>query len=267
MQAEVNRTWELPRPPQEVWSYLTERELLSKWLMETDMRPVVGRPFRFTCETVTECEILEAEPFVRLVYTWRPDSTAGGATFTSKVAWTLSPMGNGTQLQLVHDGFPTGEEAIGHDSAWKMTVGKMAEMMNDRSYRTHIEIAATPRTIFNALGDAAKWWTEDFEGSSKRLNDEFVIHHPGQHYSKQKVVEVVEDKRLVWLVTDSRLSWLKGDQQEWTNTRIIFELSANGDKTVLHFTHEGIVPEKECYARIGEGWSIVIGERLLNYIS
>ena len=48
---------------------------------------------------------------------------------------------------------------------------------------------------------------------------------------------------------------------------MIFEITPNGDKTVLHFTHEGLVPEKECYAMCQQGWNMVIKDRLLNFIS
>jgi hypothetical protein len=80
------------------------------------------------------------------------------------------------------------------------------------------------------------------------------------------LVEVIPNKKVVWLVTESTLNWLQ-DKQEWTNTRMIFDLTTNGDKTLLHFTHEGLVPEKECYARCVQGWDMVIKDWLFNYIT
>jgi hypothetical protein len=44
--------------------------------------------------------------------------------------------------------------------------------------------------------DVSKWWGgKDLEGESIKLNDEFIINHPGAHYSKQKLVEVVAGKK------------------------------------------------------------------------
>ena len=126
----------------------------------------------------------------------------------------------------------------------------------------------SPQEAFNALlKQVSKWWSKDFEGSSNQLNDEFVISHPGAHYSKQKLIEVVPGKKMVWLVTDSELDWLEKDKHEWTNTKMIFEILAKGDKTAIHFTHDGLVPGKECYQRCEQGWNMVITERLFNFIT
>jgi hypothetical protein len=37
--------------------------------------------------------------------------------------------------------------------------------------------------------------------------------------------------------------------------------------TVLHFTHEGLVPEKECYPLCHEGWNTVIKDYLFYLIT
>ena len=48
---------------------------------------------------------------------------------------------------------------------------------------------------------------------------------------------------------------------------MIFEIARKGNKTILHFTHEGLVPEKECYALCHEGWNAVIKDYLFNWIT
>ena len=99
------------------------------------------------------------------------------------------------------------------------------------------------------------------------MDDEFIIQHEGTHYSKQKLIEVVPHKKIVWLVTDSTLYWLEKDKQEWTNTKMIFEISNAGGKTVLHFTHEGLILKRECYAKCELGWSMVIKDWLFHFIT
>src|ERR1700761_7815929 len=110
--------------------------------------------------------------------------------------------------------------------------------MSSHSYTTTIEIAKAPQDVFRHLKDVSKWWGgKDFEGHSAALNDEFTITHGDVHYSKQKLIELIPDKKIVWLVTESKLSWI-ADKNEWTNTRMIFELTSKENNTLLHFTHE-----------------------------
>ena len=138
--------------------------------------------------------------------------------------------------------------------------------MNNKSYTVTIALAKPSREVFNCILEVPKWWSRDFEGCSEKLDDEFIICHPGAHYSKQRVVEIIPGEKMVWTVIASELDWLEKDKQEWTNTNMVFEITAKGAKTLLHFTHEGLVPEKECYTRCKGGWNMVIKERLFDYI-
>ncbi|MCC8424067.1 SRPBCC domain-containing protein [Mucilaginibacter sp. UR6-11] len=138
-----------------------------------------------------------------------------------------------------------------------------------KSFTATIEVSKSPQIVFRSItSDVAKWWGgKDLEGKCTNLNDEFTINHPGAHYSKQKVIEVIQDRKVAWMVTESTLNWLKKDKHEWTNTKMIFTISAKGDKTILHFTHEGLSPEKESYAMCSKGWSTVIKDYLFYLIT
>jgi len=139
--------------------------------------------------------------------------------------------------------------------------------MINLNYTATIEVEKSPQVVFDCLKEVPKWWSRDFKGNSTKLNDEFVISHPGRHYSKQKLTDVIPGKRLVWFVTDSELSWIENDKHEWTNTKMIFVITHHGGKTVVNFTHEGLVPEKECYAMCQQGWDMVIKDRLFHFIT
>ena len=139
--------------------------------------------------------------------------------------------------------------------------------MINQDYTITIEASQAPELVFNHINNVSKWWSKDFEGCSTKLNQEFVICHPERHYSKQKLIEIVPDRRVVWLVTESKLNWLEKNKQEWTNTKMIFEIVTRGNKTILHFTHDGLTPDKECYFRCEQGWNIVIKEWLFNLIT
>lgn len=137
----------------------------------------------------------------------------------------------------------------------------------NRSYNATIEVNKPAGEVFRSITqNVSKWWGgTDYSGNSTKLNDEFIINHPGAHYSKQKLIEVIPDKKIVWLVEESKLSWLKA-QHEWTNTRMIFEIRPTGGSSTLHFTHQGLTPQKESYATCSEGWDLVIKEWLFDFI-
>lgn len=131
-------------------------------------------------------------------------------------------------------------------------------------YTTSIEIAKSTGDVFNhLLHDVAKFWPEEFEGESSKLNDEFIFTSGGDsHYSKNKIVELVPNKKVVWLVTESIR---KTDNFDWTGTKMIFELTPKGDHTLLEFTYDGIILEGE-YDRLVQLCDMVIKEMLYKFI-
>lgn len=141
--------------------------------------------------------------------------------------------------------------------------------MEEQSFTTSVTIEKPLHEVFEHITrDVPKWWGgKDFKGSSAAVHDEFTIHHPGAHFSRQRVIEIIPDKKVVWLVTESKFDWLERNKAEWTSTKMIFELSRNGNETTIHFTHEGLVPGLECYERISQGWNTVISGWLLQFMT
>jgi len=138
--------------------------------------------------------------------------------------------------------------------------------MEKQNYTASIKIDATPQEVFKSINNITDWWTENMEGSSQKLNDEFTVQFGDIHYSLQKIVEFIPNKKVVWLVTDSHLSWIK-DKQEWTNTKISFEIISKGTYTQLIFTHIGLVPEIECYNNCRKGWEQYIKDSLFKLLT
>jgi len=132
MQEEIKQTRQFRQSPQEVWEYLTKPELLEQWLGKTDFRPVVGHTFRFVSPYGNDsyCEVLEVKPFTRLSYTWQKKSAKDNKPFNSKIVWTLVPKEDGTELQLVHNGFIALEDYTGHNNGWKTCLNMFEELIN-----------------------------------------------------------------------------------------------------------------------------------------
>lgn len=63
------------------------------------------------------------------------------------------------------------------------------------------------------------------------------------------------------------MNWIKDNKEEWTNTKMIFDTASKGGKTILYFTHQGLTPEKECYAMCKKGWTMIITDWLFHFIS
>jgi hypothetical protein len=124
----------------------------------------------------------------------------------------------------------------------------------------------TAEKVFQAILNVRDWWSgfygEEFMGETKNLNDEFSFNaSSGAHYSKQKIIEVIPNKKVVWLITDSKLSFIE-KTDEWIGTKVIFEISEKNGATQLSFTHEGLTPEIECYDSCAPAWTQYLQQKL-----
>ena len=138
--------------------------------------------------------------------------------------------------------------------------------MKDKNITTTITVDQTPEEVFAAINNVRGWWSEDIEGSTDKLGAEFTYRYKDLHYSKQKITELIPGKKVVWLVVDSYLDFTK-DKTEWNGTEVVFEISKKGDKTEIHFTHLGLVPEYECFNICSDAWSLYVNGSLRNLIT
>ena len=138
--------------------------------------------------------------------------------------------------------------------------------MRDQNYTAVFTVDQSPEDVFDAINNVYGWWTENMEGGSQKLNDEFEVWFGDVHYSKQKLIEVIPGKKVVWFVTDSKLNFVR-DKNEWTGTQIIFEIAEYGNKTELRFTHVGLTPQYECYGACSSVWCDYINNSLKSLIT
>lgn len=138
--------------------------------------------------------------------------------------------------------------------------------MATADFTTTIVVDETPEKVFHAVTDPRGWWSEEIEGSTAKLNDEFTYHYKDVHISKMKLIEVIPNQKVVWLVRDNYFDFTK-DKSEWNGTKVIFEISEQDNKTQLRFTHLGLVPEYECYSICRDAWTNYIKNSLRSLIT
>src|SRR5436190_19812708 len=133
-------------------------------------------------------------------------------------------------------------------------------------FTTTILVEQTTEEAFNGINNGRGWWSEEIEGSTDKLDDEFNYHFEDVHRCKIKLTEVVPNKKVVWLVLDNYFKFTK-DKNEWTGTKIIFDISEKDNKTQIRFTHLGLVPAYECFEICRDAWSNYIQNSLRSLIT
>ena len=138
--------------------------------------------------------------------------------------------------------------------------------MKNQDFTTTILVDQSPKEVFNAINNVRGWWSENIEGNTDRLNAEFLYHYKDVHICKMMIVEFVPNKKVVWYVLNNHFNFTT-DKSEWIDTRIVFEISDKDGKTLLCFTHEGLVPQYECYQVCFDAWTSYIQGSLKNLIT
>jgi uncharacterized protein YndB with AHSA1/START domain len=134
-----------PHAPEAIWKTLTTGELISRWMMvPTGFEPVKGKHFTFQTtpagawDGVIHCQVLEVRPNERFAYAWKGGHEGNlgyGSRLDTVVRWTLSRIGDGTRLHLVHSGFVTPKndsalETLGE--GWTTVVQKIGAIAGEQ---------------------------------------------------------------------------------------------------------------------------------------
>ena len=133
-------------------------------------------------------------------------------------------------------------------------------------FTTTLLVDQTANEVFNAINNVRGWWSEEVEGGTEKLNDEFNYHYLDVHSCKMRLTEVIPDKKVVWLVLENHFKFTE-DKTEWIGTKIIFDISEKNNQTQIMFTHQGLVPEYECFEICRDAWTSYIQNSLKKLIT
>jgi hypothetical protein len=133
-------------------------------------------------------------------------------------------------------------------------------------YTTTFTVEQSPEEVFKAINDVRSWWTGDVEGSTDGLGDEFTYQYGELHWSRQRVIEFVPGRKVLWRVVDARLTFTD-DPSEWAGTAIGFTIQPDGDQTRVTFAHVGLTSALECFDQCSSAWSFFVNGSLRRLIT
>jgi hypothetical protein len=140
--------------------------------------------------------------------------------------------------------------------------------MNAQNFTSSFSVDQSPDEVFKAITNPRGWWSEEIEGGTEQLGDEFTYRYEGDevHKCRMKLTELIPGKKVAWQVLDNYFSFTE-DKTEWIGTDVIFEISEKDDKTEVRFIHLGLVPEYECFNICSNAWGFYVNSSLRGLIT
>ena len=145
----------------------------------------------------------------------------------------------------------------------------MNQIMKDKSIVVEEILNAPVETVWQALTDKNKMKKWYFDLSDFKPEIDFQFSFPGQGSKGEKYVHLC---RVTKVIPNKLLQYSWRYENHEGNSLVSFELSAEGNKTVLRLTHEGIdtFPKSNSDFAIEsfiEGWTQLITKSLPKYLS
>ena len=183
------------------------------------------------------------------------------------ISFDISGKNGKTEICFTHHGLVPGIECYNSCSgAWSGYVQSSLRNLIAGGFNTTILVDTTPEEAFRAVTNVRRWWSEEIDGGTEKLGDEFTYHYKDVHRCTMKLVEVVPNRRVVWLCTANHFDFTI-DQGEWIGNRVSFDISGRGEQTEIRFTQLGLVPVYECYEVCQNAWTRYIHQSLRSLIT
>lgn len=213
-------------------------------------------------------EISEEAGKTKIIFTHEGLTPAYECYSVCEDAWTSYIKGSLQSLITTGKGKPNAKEGgLNAELIEKWGLpNKSNTMTQEKSFSTSIVVDKSAAEVFAAVNNVRGWWQGEIKGNTEKLGDEFTYQMKDVHFTKQKIVELVPNRKVVWLVTDSRINFV-ANKSEWVNTKIEFDITQEGDKTKLTFTHIGLVPSIECYGGCSGAWGQLVEKSLFSFIT
>jgi uncharacterized protein YndB with AHSA1/START domain len=278
----ISRVFDAPR--ELVWDAMTDPLHVVQWwgprgftttIEEMDVRPggvwkhVMHGPdgTDYPNKSVFK-EIVKPE---RIVYS-HGGGKAGAPSIHFETTWTFETVESGKTRTTIRMVFSSAEDRdtvvkeYGAIEGGKQTLERLAEQLAKAPLIIERTFNAPVETVWKAISDKnqMKEWYFELEGFKPEVGFEFrfLVEHEGTEYDHRcRVTEVIPGKKLAYTW---RYEGHEGD------SLVTFELFAEGGKTRLRLTHEGLdtSPKTPAYARANfmQGWTSLIGAELKKFL-
>ena len=126
----VEREVQIDASPETVFAFFTDPAKMVRWKgSSATLDPRPGGVYRVEMneQAIALGEYVEIDPPHRVVFTWGWEGGFGSLEpGQSTVEITLTPVGGGTLVHLVHSGLPTQESAEAHGQGWDQYMPRLA---------------------------------------------------------------------------------------------------------------------------------------------
>lgn len=116
-----------------------------------------------------------------------------------------------------------------------------------------ILIEAAPAAVFNALTTSEGlrgWWTADSQAEPRAGGKTELGFHDRSTVFRMKIAEFKPSRHLVWECV--------GDDEEWTGTRLIWDLHEEDGKTLLEFQHGNWKQQSRYFKTCNSTWGMLM---------
>ena len=101
-----------------------------------------------------------------------------------------------------------------------------------------------------------------------KLDDEFTTSFD-KTFWKFKILEFKPNSKIVWQCIDAKHihTGFDGIEKEWIGTNVEWNLEEKShNETILNFTHNGLVPELNCYEICYPAWERFVTQSLKSFV-
>lgn len=142
--------------------------------------------------------------------------------------------------------------------------------MSDENYRRTISVDATAAEAYLALTTGyEQWWTRS-DNVFNKIGDRIKFTFPPNVSCWTFEATKLEPNRTVELkcveayhkITDKP----EAPETEWLGSRARWRIELRGEQTDIHFIHDGLIPDLDCYEVCEAGWNLFFVDSLKTYL-